>query len=1023
MSDFPTVRFSGQSDRKSQCRRARATSADARWRGIRPSAAGCPPPRAPPPGRGRGCAVMPDDGTSTSLAVAASLDAQMPDVPTCVPPGMVQSALDESSNLINAARSSGGGGRGQQRAGNSKNTLPSSNGKGGELTSATDALAEAVGLAAGEIMGASSVTTAAFDNTIAQLETKEYRCRILMMTVVTVTKLVVENGLGLMFLFLSITSCNQMASAIEGCVGSFDECVLPLVTQQEADQCNLRADLNAEYAQWSSACSPRAGDLMLPVVGPSAASAAMTMFFVIIGGARSVKRIRQRKAPIFDWTKNTEPELRFILSTFGQPLSGQEDKAELVVRMKKYENEGGHTHIMEDKSPLAITYEELERVKVNDVIFETIVFILAINIYVFHVEPQLSRKLDVGCGGSFCPNDMVALTKNVRCDSSSIFITGSVNCSKLWTMDSATECQVSEPDKWGCCLPIDLFFPCARSTCSLDVCDVTDVAYRSFKDMYLFNVSEDCMDLVELMFTLWSFKLGLSSLLVASGSDIKRKVAGATVIIIFTITLVVALMTILPADSIDAVPWDPKPNACAGEPCGIHGACMDLPTAQGDSSPQYQCLCENGWAGATCVVALACASSPCQAGGGACQDNTEDGSFVCVCNIGYAGELCDQVGVVGEACDTLALPNGQVSGQCQGDATRGGACVMVGCDSGYSLSHAVGTVRECQADGSWSGTTVTCVGIPCTINTVIANSDRTSDNPCVTGTGSTCIFVCNTGFHVQGLHTCLVDGRLFGGSCERNGCTSGLTLPDSPTVCDGVFEDTCTYVCNPGLSYTTPHVCGSDGVFAGGRCAECSSELQDMLNWLETDSLTFHFCPTIDILDDLGVLTLDHGKQLFVDGSGGSGGSVSINGVFRETGRFETNFVDGHGSVTFTSVVVAGTVVWAAGTSTQTTMAITGNGGYGVADEQLSLPEQLPWPANIVQTATSQSITILLDGDGRVSVIGDLGSDPDYIGRYGNSLGLGDDTPRATSPMQLSSPTSVVQVAAGRFHTMMVDSN
>ena len=32
-----------------------------------------------------------------------------------------------------------------------------------------------------------------------------------------------------------------------------------------------------------------------------------------------------------------DAELRFILSTFGQPLSGQEDKAELVVRMKKYE--------------------------------------------------------------------------------------------------------------------------------------------------------------------------------------------------------------------------------------------------------------------------------------------------------------------------------------------------------------------------------------------------------------------------------------------------------------------------------------------------------------------------------------------------------------------------------------------------------------------------------------------------------------------------------------------------------------
>ena len=123
---------------------------------------------------------------------------------------------------------------------------------------------------------------------------------------------------------------------------------------------------------------PRAGDLLLPVVAPSASSAAMTLFFVIVGVARSVKRIRQRQAPIFDWSKNTELELRFILDRFG--LSPLGEKAELVARMKACENHDGHRRLVEDKSRLAITYEELERVKVNDVVFETIVFILAIMI-------------------------------------------------------------------------------------------------------------------------------------------------------------------------------------------------------------------------------------------------------------------------------------------------------------------------------------------------------------------------------------------------------------------------------------------------------------------------------------------------------------------------------------------------------------------------------------------------------------------------------------------------------------------
>ena len=90
-------------------------------------------------------------------------------------------------------------------------------------------------------------------------------------------------------------------------------------------------------------------------------------------------------------------------------------------------------------------------------------------------------------GGSFCPNDLMALSKNVRCDAASVFITGSANCSALWTMERATQCQQSGPTKFGCCIPIDHFFPCTGiTTCKLDVCDVKQVALQSFRAMYFF---------------------------------------------------------------------------------------------------------------------------------------------------------------------------------------------------------------------------------------------------------------------------------------------------------------------------------------------------------------------------------------------------------------------------------------------------------------------------------------------------------------------------------------------------------
>ena len=90
-------------------------------------------------------------------------------------------------------------------------------------------------------------------------------------------------------------------------------------------------------------------------------------------------------------------------------------------------------------------------------------------------------------GGSFCPNDLKALSKNIRCDEASVFITGAANCTVLWSMEGATQCQQSGSTGWGCCIPIDNFFPCTGiSSCELEICDVKEVALQSFRAMYFF---------------------------------------------------------------------------------------------------------------------------------------------------------------------------------------------------------------------------------------------------------------------------------------------------------------------------------------------------------------------------------------------------------------------------------------------------------------------------------------------------------------------------------------------------------
>ena len=48
-------------------------------------------------------------------------------------------------------------------------------------------------------------------------------------------RLVIENALGCTFLYTSVVNCGKMIEAMKGCVGTFDECVLPILTPEEAE--------------------------------------------------------------------------------------------------------------------------------------------------------------------------------------------------------------------------------------------------------------------------------------------------------------------------------------------------------------------------------------------------------------------------------------------------------------------------------------------------------------------------------------------------------------------------------------------------------------------------------------------------------------------------------------------------------------------------------------------------------------------------------------------------------------------
>jgi len=230
--------------------------------------------------------------------------------------------------------------------------------------------------------------------------------------------------LGLTFLYSSIADCGKMIGAMKGCIGSFEECVLPMLSLEEAEACQLRSDQNAEYAEWASTCKPRGDPLTLMVVAPSAASLAMTIGFTAMFFVRTCKRIRVRAAPQLKWNNLSDLQLKAILRSNNLPDVGSTKELvdRVTMRMRKTaekpelkyiddgtldiaqpvdehtdDHEGQHAQL-EDKSKLSIAHEELEKMKLQDTAFETFVFILAIALFAYKIQPMLMQKEAVGCG-------------------------------------------------------------------------------------------------------------------------------------------------------------------------------------------------------------------------------------------------------------------------------------------------------------------------------------------------------------------------------------------------------------------------------------------------------------------------------------------------------------------------------------------------------------------------------------------------------------------------------------------------
>ncbi|XP_008314690.1 LOW QUALITY PROTEIN: protein jagged-1a [Cynoglossus semilaevis] len=252
-------------------------------------------------------------------------------------------------------------------------------------------------------------------------------------------------------------------------------------------------------------------------------------------------------------------------------------------------------------------------------------------------------------------------------------------------------------------------------------------------------------------------------------------------------------------------------NDCQSAPCLNGGTCMD-------KVGQFDCLCADGWDGATCQNNVDdCSSAPCQ-NAGICRDLVND--FYCDCRGGWEGKSCTSRD---SHCDAATCQNGgtcydegdyfkcactsgwkgatcniAVNGSCESSPCQnGGTCVLDGntygciCKDGWEGATCSININNCRAQPCYNGGV--CVDgenwYRCECATGFAGADcRININECQSSpcaTGSTCVDEINgyrcfcppgkSGPRCQEAagRRCSVRGRIFtDGSRWDKGCNS-----------------------------------------------------------------------------------------------------------------------------------------------------------------------------------------------------------------------------------------------------------
>ena len=226
-----------------------------------------------------------------------------------------------------------------------------------------------------------------------------------------------------------------------------------------------------------------------------------------------------------------------------------------------------------------------------------------------------------------------------------------------------------------------------------------------------------------------------------------------------------------------------------------YGACLLPCTTNADCRPGYACevpIAEFLGLVPGARMETYCVGSACGVCGANAVCDATGETPTCTCAPGFAG---DGQTCVPSECPALTIDDGTVT---PGGNIAIGATASYGCNTGFTLVGA--SSRECQANGTWSGTAPACVALV----------GGCAANPCAYGTCSS----------VGGDdYTCACDEGYAGANCDMPVVCSGLVAPlnGSLSSTSAMFGSSVTYTCGSGyvLAGSATRTCQADGSFAG----------------------------------------------------------------------------------------------------------------------------------------------------------------------------------------------------------------